>query len=1028
MVHDPQIIGVLTGRAKEESPVRVQVDYLSHKRWVPLDQLEPVPDEPEGPLELAEYGKYGGPGDLRRALTHIRLAGRLADVIYSMNVTGTDFYAYQFKPVLKLLNSPVNGLLVADEVGLGKTIEAGLIWTELRARFQSNRILVLCPAMLREKWQYELSRRFGVRADILDARNTLTRLESAANDPLFSFAIVASLQGLRPPRRWEAEAGDGADPRSRLAQFLQDREHDDPIVDLLVIDEAHYLRNPGTQTARLGQLARAASDHVVLLSATPIHLRSDDLFHLLRLVDEDTFQRREDFGEVLTANEPLNRARDLVLRSKPRPQELLRELEAAKRYPLLQGSQRLQALLDELGSRSDLTSTEDAARIAHRIEALNLLGDVLTRTRKRDVQEWRVVRRAVAQRVPLTAEERRFYEAVTEIVRDYCRRAEAHEGFLLVGPQRQVSSSMPAALRSWREIHDQHEGLFDEEIFEDFGASIEEKHMGPLVSTLARRSAELGDFERLKSLDSKYRILTEALRELWASRPDEKVIIFSFFRATLRYLDERLAADGVRAEILVGGMSDKERVLERFRDPAGAHVLLSSEVGSEGIDLQFSSTVVNYDLPWNPMKVEQRIGRVDRLGQVSDVVSIWNLFYEDTIDSRIYDRLLMRLGIFKRALGGMEAVLGEMTQKLALELLSKTLTPAEEEERIEATAQALANIQKEEERLEDEAAGLVAFSDYILNQIRAARELSRQISAEDLYYYVRDFLDSEYRGHSLNPTGDRELEYVISLPTEARHQLEQFLQDKQLQAGTRLHGVGVGELRCRFENTALPARRGEGEIVSQFHPLVRFVSKKLRSRSSTRPAVAARVDTGELSSEIDPGVYVFLVQLWTVKGLQDVESLWYSAVASSDPRSLLKPAVAEDLVLATSTAGVAWPGARTAVSLELVAEALRNCEEAAASAYDERVTDARRQNEDRADLQRRTLERHFQNQSAKLARILARFESERNEKLIPATKGRIRKLQERFDRDLLKIEDRRTHFGHSAEDVAAGLILVEGAP
>src|SRR5690606_10948814 len=109
------------------------------------------------PLDMLESRRLGRPIDLRRTLTHVKLSGRLANVIYSMEATNTDFYAYQFKPVLKILESPSNGILIADEVGLGKTIEAGLIWTELRSRFDMRRLLVLCPAALREKWRRELS-------------------------------------------------------------------------------------------------------------------------------------------------------------------------------------------------------------------------------------------------------------------------------------------------------------------------------------------------------------------------------------------------------------------------------------------------------------------------------------------------------------------------------------------------------------------------------------------------------------------------------------------------------------------------------------------------------------------------------------------------------------------------------------------------------------------------------------------------------------------------------------------------------
>src|SRR6185369_2901864 len=126
---------------------------------------------------LLRNTQFGTADDLRRTITHVRLTGRLADVIYSMEATNTDFYAYQFKPVLKMLLSPSNGILIADEVGLGKTIEAGLIWTELRCRFDMRRLMVICPAVLQEKWQDELERRMGVKADIVSAAELLRVLK-----------------------------------------------------------------------------------------------------------------------------------------------------------------------------------------------------------------------------------------------------------------------------------------------------------------------------------------------------------------------------------------------------------------------------------------------------------------------------------------------------------------------------------------------------------------------------------------------------------------------------------------------------------------------------------------------------------------------------------------------------------------------------------------------------------------------------------------------------------------------------------
>lgn len=134
---------------------------------------------------------------------------------------------------------------------------------------------------------------------------------------------------------------------------------------------------------------------------------------------------------------------------------------------------------------------------------------------------------------------------------------------------------------------------------------------------------------------------------------------------------KRLQSDGFDSVVVHGGM-DKQEALDRFERPAGPNILLSSEVAAEGVDLQFSSLVVNYDLPWNPAKIEQRIGRIDRIGQEESQILIWNLVYEDTVDDRVYERLLEQLTTFRQALGSMEAVLGdEISRFLRLKATSE---------------------------------------------------------------------------------------------------------------------------------------------------------------------------------------------------------------------------------------------------------------------------------------------------------------------------------------------------------------------
>ena len=152
----PDKIGVLTGEVQiVGGRKRWRVQFSDGSQRLPEKNLELVVEN-ESIESLLNAGNFGSASNLRGAITHARLTGKLADVIYSMESTNTEFYAYQFKPVLNFLSSPSNGILIADEVGLGKTIEAGLIWSELRARENAKRLLIICPAVLREKWKKEL--------------------------------------------------------------------------------------------------------------------------------------------------------------------------------------------------------------------------------------------------------------------------------------------------------------------------------------------------------------------------------------------------------------------------------------------------------------------------------------------------------------------------------------------------------------------------------------------------------------------------------------------------------------------------------------------------------------------------------------------------------------------------------------------------------------------------------------------------------------------------------------------------------
>lgn len=1019
---DPGRVGVLTGRERNADSRYLQVRFGDGTQWIPADELEVVRPEGDSPLDMLRRGRLASPADLYRTLTHIRLSGRLSNFIYSLETTDTDFYAYQFKPVVKLLQSAGTGILVADEVGLGKTIEAGLIWTELRSRFDLQRLLVVCPAMLREKWVRELKRRFGVKATVCDAQDLSARLRAISRGEESELAVVASLQGLRPPVGWD-DADEAEGPRAELARLLGEGAEGEPLIDLLVIDEAHYMRNPETRTFALGRLLRAVSQYAVLLSATPVHLKSEDLFNVLRIVDEDAFSRKDVFELIRQANEDLVTARDEVLTGQATSDGLIRLLTRASAHPLLEGNRQLERLIQDLKGTLDVKATKTRVAIAARLEAANLFGFAVTRTRRREVKEWRAVRSPVTLRVPMNALESRFYQLVTDTVREFAERSGENEGFLLVMPQRQVASCMAAALWYWSQ--DQPE--LAEEMNEELGIDLpdaEPAGMGPLITELRARAAALGDPKALAREDSKYDRLLSELRASLSEEPGRKVVLFSSFRHTLKYLCSRLQKDGFSCALLLGGDKDAEEVLDSFSDPHGPAVLLSSEVGSEGIDLQFAWTLVNYDLPWNPMRVEQRIGRLDRIGQESEKVVIWNLLHEATIDERIYDRLYERLGIFYRTLGGLEPILGERLKALERDLLRRSLTPDQQTQRIDQTATAIENQRHLDERLEEEAASLVAYGDYIVQQVHAARDLSRRLRSEDLRKYALDYLARHYKGCRMVEDPADAAVVEMDLSAEARHDLSEFLRERRLGSVTALARAGPA-VRCRFENRLRAAARAGEEIVSQLHPLIRFVAREAEARNTVvRPALAARLTITDPSLDVPLGDYRFAVSRWAFEALRPSEQLWFG-VEQLHGQHVLSDDDAERLVMAVAEHGVEWPAAVDEMDLEDAAKALEgSLGERSWSAYEARVQEMRAQNEDLADAQRKSLETHMRSQGEKYELQLAKHRRLGNRGLEKATLKNLETLRKRIDQEKARIERRRQLAAH-LEEIAVGVVRVE---
>jgi len=1028
---NPSRIGILTD--EYDGPPRrrrVLVRFLNNDEDFILEgSLEKVEGEAPRPYALIKNGRYGNVQDLRGAITYYRLSGKLANLIYSLNTTNTQFFAYQFKPVIQFLDSPCRGILIADEVGLGKTIEAGLIWTELRARMDARRLLVLCPAMLREKWQDELSNRFGIKADICDAKDLLRKVQKSESWGQEEFALIASQQGMRPPKKWDDEltANNAA---AQFARFLDNKVFDEPLFDMIIVDEAHYFRNPLTQTHKLGRLLRPVCESLVLLSATPIQLRNDDLFHLLNLLDEDAFPFPSSFAETLKANAPVVRLRDRLLRESMNQEDFLDALQESVEERIFKDNSQLNYLIDKPPSEQELQSPQGRSLIADRLDRINPLTKVITRTRKRDVQEMRVVRCPVALKATMSPVEEAFYIAVTDGVRAFCEGMEISTGFMLTIPQRQMASCMAATCRAWlNKAKPVSQKDIEETVYEAFGSSGEEgpkdnvPELGTLLTILVKITEEMGDYKELKNNDTKYGKLRDSLRSYWLENPGKKIVLFSFYRATLGYLRERLEEDGVTSIVVQGGV-DKHEAIRKFSEPNGPNILLSSEVAAEGVDLQFSSLVINYDLPWNPMRIEQRIGRIDRIGQEAERILIWNFLYADSIDDRIYDRLLSRLKIFEQALGSIEAILGDQIRELGYFLLVHKLTAEEESERIDQTAVAVETLNRTSELLEQDATQLIAHGDYIQNQVNAAREIGRYVTGEDLYRYIRDFIIKNYEGSRFLQKDKEKLLFHVEFSIEAKIQIQRFLETHQLIGKTQI--LAAAKPLILFENKVGVKQYGV-EIISQYHPLVRFVSEMLQEKGKAGryfPVTAAEVSNMQIP-EIKKGIYVYAISRWTVSGAKDIERMEYT-VKSIDTNDWLDKDLAESLVNITAMRGQDWHGASTLLNHQAIAEMYDECLEELETGFSIFEGDLQRENNDRIHLMINTLEHHRNAQKNKfLERInLAEASGDvKKIKLIPAVKGKLNKLNQRIDEKIAFLQNKQV-VKSSEGNVSGGVIRV----
>jgi len=899
-------------------------------------------------------------------LTRAKLTGRFTDTVFSFRATRTIFRPYQFKPVQKLLNTSTLRLLIADEVGLGKTIEAGLVWTEMEARRQANRVMVVCPSTLVTKWKREMEERFGFDLIELDSDglgDLLDRVESGRLPLRASY--ICSIERLR---MWE-----GIERATELNLNF----------DLVIVDEAHSFRNSDTRSYELGEHLSTWAEALVMLSATPVNLRNRDLFNLLSVLVPGEFEDLASLEERLAPNRVLNRITKSLLdpgTTNRQRRAWLNELSTDV-FGLILTLRPDYALLRELLEKDRLEPT-DAVQIKRLCSELHGLSAEVTRTRKVEVQEFKAMREPHHVQVIFNDIEASFYAAY----RGWCIERAAVTGsplhFAMQMPLRLAGSCLPEAARSVLEWG--ADGRLDLEV--DDGAV-------PVTSSRdVPPDAELVNLARVLSTDTKFDRFRIALEDL--VRQDKRVIVFTHSRRTLRYLESRLRGDA-RVVALHGDVNRRKRdeIMASFR--AGAYeVLLATKVASEGLDFEFCSAVVNYDLPWNPMEVEQRIGRIDRIGQTEEKLAILNFHTPGTIESDIIERVMDRIGVFEHAIGELEPILDSGWKRVQDILFDFSLSP---EQRDQQSREAILALEEQARALaEVEAAAPTLVSSDGADIEGLERDLlatGRYVGQDELALLVQDWADTfggqaEREPQLLRLRGNDEMADHVQALVRTKERLN----------------AEVSEL-----STAL--RSGMPLVLSLDQELSRVSGLPLLT--ATHPATRAAVGTpgykqGRFTllrmkpdvAGVSPGTYLSLLAVVDWDGVRELHEVWSSTVDLAtlvDAGPDIGLSVMKELARGALTAGPFRDHGSLEESVEM---ATFNLE----VRIGERRRELQAENQAFLATRRQSFAQVHERRMKSLSETLRVHRQRGNARAIPLTEARIRKQQERFADQLAKLD------------------------
>lgn len=821
----------------------------------------------EGQLTAAELVTIPtrASGDaLRCKLAALSLTSPSGDSALSFNEGRIDHIPYQYRPVLRLLRADKPRLLIADEVGVGKTIEAGLILRELHARRELRRVLIVCSKALivEDKWQTEM-RRFDEEFIPLDGaslRHCIKQTDLDGEWPeRYSRAIM-------PFSLFSEEflLGDGNGAR-RVKGLLE--LSPPPVFDLVIVDEAHNARNPESWLHRGLRVLCGEAESVLFLTATPIQLGSHELFHLLNLLRPDVVIDRPTFERMAEPNPHINAAIAAARGAAADwTESAATALRKAAQTPwgrsMLAPNPRFQAILDSMGGRP---GDSERVSLIRQMEELHTFADMINRTRRRDIGAF-TMRQARTELIPFTAKQQELHDEVLRVQERLLRlrHGDISVGFLMSMIRRQLASCVHGLAPLLKDVMQRGVSALDL-----LDADVSERPGEVFDSIRTEVAALVTMSDTLPPDDPKIDRLLTIAREKALLR-NHRLLLFSTFRHTLTYLEAKLRAAGVRATLVHGGVDDDQRRFLRKRfalpkeDPMAIDVLLSSEIGSEGLDFQFCDAIVNYDIPWNPMRVEQRIGRIDRYGQKSESVAIWNLVTPGTVDFEVYERCMLRIGVFSQSIGGCEEILGAIAREIRSVAEDMTLSPEERQARLQQLAENDIRLLHEQDELEKRQTELFGIRPATRNGGDDVCE-AIWLASPALERLVRSYLADLFpERESLLGAG---LPKTLRLAGDARRLLLERSRVKRAPTSLTdrqwiswLKG-GEPNLQVTFDR-GIARDNPSAVLLTPAHPLVRQAAN---AHSGDNPLV---VSLRAQSSSIPPGPYEFAIYQWRLTGIK----------------------------------------------------------------------------------------------------------------------------------------------------------------